>query len=257
MRNRYLILFLVCFCLVFKASAQQLFTINGVIFKKPGTERAAGILIKNLRNKDIIVSNEFGGFSIKAAEGDTLLFSKIGFTEQKMAITGKGDIVVYLQSVIKLGEVTIQGQTKRQELNEVMGQYRSQGTFYNGKPPLLSFLASPITGIYELFGTTPNRARRFAAYSKGELEYAEVQKRYTLALVKRATNTPDSIAKKFMEYYRPSFEDLKEWDDYELIRRIKRSYDYYDKTKDKERLQHINAPTFLKSGKDTVRLSRD
>ncbi len=256
MSHRCLVFILMCLCLNFKVSAQQLSTINGVVFKKPGTERAAGILVKNLRDREIAICNELGGFSIKAAIGDTLLFSKIGIAEQKIVIVGPGDIVVYVQPVIKLAEVTIQGQTKRQELNEVMGQYRSEGTFYNGKPPVLSFLSSPITGIYELFGTTPGRARRFAAYSKGELEFAEVQRRYNLALVKRVTNAPDSTAKKFMEYYTPSFEDLKEWDDYELIRRIKKSYEYYDKAKDKERLQHINAPNFLKS-KDTVRLSRD
>jgi len=204
-----------------------------------------------------MVCDELGGFSIKAAIGDTLLFSKTDFSEQKVAITGPTDLVVYMQRVIKLAEVTVKGQTKRQELGEVMGQYHSQGTFYNGKPPVLSFLSSPITGFYELFGTTPGRARRFAAYTKGELEYTEVQRRYTLALVKRVTNTPDSTAKKFMEYYTPSYEDLKQWDDYELIRRIKKSYDYYDKMDDKERLQHINAPSFLKLKKDTVKLSQD
>jgi hypothetical protein len=252
MNYRRLILVLICFCLVLSASAQQPFTIRGTIFKRPGIERAAQILIRNLRSKDLMVCDELGGFSIKAAIGDTLLFSKTNFTDQKVVVTGPGDLLVYMQPVIKLAEVTIKGQTKRQELGEIMGQYHSEGTFYNGKPPILSFLASPITGFYELFGTTPGRARRFAAYSKGELEYTEVQRRYTLALVKRVTNTSDSTAKKFMEYYTPSFEDLKEWDDYELIRRIKKSYDYYDKMDDKERLQHINAPTFLKSKKDTV-----
>lgn len=235
---------------------QQVFDIKGVIFKKPGTERASQIAIKNLKTGDITFCNDVGGFSIKASIGDSLLFSRANFTEQKIKITGPGDIIVYMQAAIKLSEVTIQGQSKRQELSEAMSDYRKQGTFYDGKPPVLSFLASPITAFYELFGTTPGRARRFAAFSKGELEYAEVQRRYNLALVKRVTNTPDSTAKKFMEYYTPSYEDLKEWDDYELIRRIKRSYDYYDKAKDKDRLQHINAPNFLKS-KDTVRLSRD
>ncbi len=224
---------------------------------KPGMERAAQVLITNLRSNDMISCDQLGSFAIKAAIGDTLLFRKISCAEQKIAVNSPKDLIVYMQSVVKLDEVTVRGQTKRQELKEVMGQYRSEGTFYDGKPPVLSFLASPITAFYELFGKTPGEARRFAVYSKQELEYAEVERRYTLVLVKRVTNTSDSTAKKFMNYYTPSFEDLKEWDDYELIRRIKRAYQYYDKNRDKERLQQINAPTFLKSTKDTVKLSGD
>jgi len=257
MYYRLSILIFIGFFLSFNASAQQIFTVRGTTLKKPGPERAAQVLVRNLRSKDIMVCDELGGFSIKAAVGDTLLFSKTNFADQKITVAGSGDLVVYMQPVIKLAEVTVKGQTKRQELSEVMGQYHAEGTFYNGKPPVLSFLSSPITGFYELFGTTPGRARRFAAYSKGELEYSEVHRRYTVALVKRVTNTSDSTAKKFMEYYTPSFEDLKEWDDYELIRRIKKSYDYYSKIDDKERLQHINAPTFLKSTNDTAKPSGD
>ena len=39
-----------------------------------------------------------------------------------------------MEPVINLNEVTVKGQTKRQELSEVMSDYRKQGTFYDGKP---------------------------------------------------------------------------------------------------------------------------
>jgi len=192
-----------------------------------------------------MMSDDLGWFSIKAAIGDTLLFKKNGYADQKVAITNANDIPIYMQPVIALAEVRVQGQTTKQELADVMSQYRSQGTFYDGKPPILSFLSSPLTGIYELFGKTPNEAKRFVKYSKEELEYAEVRRRYTITLVKRVTKTSDSTAKKFMEYYTPSYEDLKEWNDYELIKRIEKAYDYYDKNKDEEDLQHINAPILV------------
>lgn len=191
------------------------------------------------------MSDELGWFNVKAAVGDTLLFRKKDFADQKVAIMASGDIPVYMQPVINLAEVTVKGQTTKQELNDVMKQYKTDGTFYDGKPPVLSFLSSPLTGIYELFGKTPNEAKRFARYSKSELEYTEVERRYTIALVKRVTKTSDSTAKKFMEYYTPSYEDLKEWNDYELIKRIEKAYDYYDKNKDYMDLEHITHPILV------------
>ena len=45
-----------------------------------------------------------------------------------------------------------------------------------------------------------------------------------------------------MEYYTPSYEDIKKWNDYELVKHIKDSYDYYDKSEDKEALRRLNTP---------------
>ncbi len=189
-----------------------------------------------------MMSDELGWFTVKAAIGDTLLFTRRDFTDQKIVITNGSDLPVYLQPVIQLATVTIKGQSTKQQINEAMADYRKQGTFYDGKPPVLSFLTSPLTGLYELFGKTPGEARRFKADSKEELEYAEIKRRYNLALVKRVTNAPDSTARKFMEYYTPSFEDLKGWNDYELIKQIKKSYNYSSENKADLDLQHMNAP---------------
>jgi hypothetical protein len=246
MRYKFVTIIMLCLGFFVKAHAQQTFVVRGVISRSVSVERIAQVLITNLRSRDIRMSDELGWFSIDAAIGDTLLFSKLNYTDQKVVIIAKADIPVYMQPVIVLDQVTINGQTKRQELNEVMGNYRKQGIYYNGRPPVLSFLTSPLTGIYELFGKGPSNARRFANFSKGELEYAEIRRRYSVALVARVTNTSDTIAKKFMEYYTPSYEDLKGWNDYELIKQIRKSYEYYDKSKDKEKLQQLNQPTFIK-----------
>jgi hypothetical protein len=246
MRLRFNILIALCFCLTFRASAQQVFTVKGVISKKLSPERVAQALITNLTTRVVMMSDEIGWFSIKASVGDTLLFSKVDFTDQRIMITSPGDLPVYMQPIIHLAEVKVQGQTKRDELNQVMSDYRKQGTFYNGKPPALSFLTSPLTGLYELFGSAPGRARRFAEFSKNENEYAEIKKRYNISVVKRVTRTSDSTAKKFMEYYMPSYEDIKSWSDYDLIKHIRESYEFYSKSKDKPGLQNLNSPFLIR-----------
>ncbi len=248
MRYRYLILFFALFCFTNMARAQQVITVKGVISKGLSGQRVAQVIVKNLKSKDLIESDDLGWFSIKASIGDTLLFTKNEFTPLRIAVTSANDIPVYLQPAVMLDEVKIQGQTKRQEMSEIMGQYKSQGTFYDGKPPVLSFLTSPITGLYELFGATPNRAKRFAAFSKGEIEGAEVDRRYNQALVKRVTNASDTVVKRFMEYYKPSFEDLKEWNDYELIKHINEHYSAYSKANDQEKLRRQYLQPLVKPG---------
>lgn len=245
MRRRFFTLLMICLCVTLSVFAQQASTIKGVISKKLSTERVPYVLVSNLKTKDFSMSDEGGWFTIKASPGDTLLFTKNDFTDQKVTIINTGDLPVYLQPVIRLSEVRIQGQSTRQELNDIMSDYRKKGTFYDGKPPVLSFLSNPLTGLYELFGKTPGEARRFANFTKGENEYAEVKRRYNVALVKRVTNASDTVAKKFMEYYTPSYEDIKSWNDYELVKHIRESYSYYEKSDDKAGLEKLNTPSLL------------
>jgi len=232
---------MVCFVLVLNASAQEVLTIHGVVSKKLSVERVPQVVIRNLKTNELMMSDELGWFTIKASVGDTVLFSKQDYTDQKIVIINNSDIPVYMQPVIKLATVTVKGQTTKQELNDVMADYKKKGTFYDGKPPALSFISNPLTGLYELFGKTPNQAKRFAAYSKGEQEYAEVRRRYTVNLVKRVTNTTDSAAKKFMEYYTPSYQDLKAWNDYDLMKQVKKSYDYYVENRERLNLDQMNS----------------
>jgi hypothetical protein len=254
MRTRFTLQLLVCFCFVLNASAQE-FTLKGVTSKKNTPEREGQVMIKNLKTKVLAMSDDLGWFSIKVSVGDTLLFSKENFTPQKIEVLNNSDMPVYMQPQIVLKEVKITGQTKKQEINEIMGDYRKQGTFYAGKPPVASFVTNPITAVYELFGKTPNRAKRFAQFSKGELEQAEINRRYNVGFVRQVTKLEsDTLAHKFMDFYTPTFDDLKGWNDYDLIHHTQKSFEYYKQSNEKDRLELINSPTFIKP--DSTRLSK-
>jgi hypothetical protein len=254
MRTRFTLQLLVCFCFVLNASAQE-FTLKGVTSKKNTPERLGQVMIKNLKTNAVIMSDDLGWFSIKVSVGDTLSFSKEKYTPQKIEVLNNSDMPVYMQPQIVLSEVKITGQTKRQEVAEIMGDYRKQGTFYNGKPPVTSFITNPITGIYELFGQTPNRAKRFAQFSKGEIEQAEVNRRYNINFVKQVTKMQsDTLAQRFMNFYTPSFDELKGWNDYDLINHVQKSYEYYKNSGEKDKLELLNSPTFIKP--DSTKLSK-
>jgi len=201
----------------------------------------------------VMMSDDLGMFSINTWIGDTLLITKKDYTPYKIVVVDKNDLSISLQPVIELNQVTVKGESKKQELNDVMKQYKSDGIFNNGKSlPFWQALNSPLTEFYNLFGKTPGEARRFAAYSKNELEASAVDKRYTKELVKSATKLPDGEVEKFMQYYRPSYQDIQEWNDYQLITAIKKNLIAYKRSKNHQPLQQlpkVNSPESLEDKK--------
>jgi hypothetical protein len=104
----------------------------------------------------------------------------------------------------------------------------------------MAFIASPLTAFYELFSQDAANERHFIKYSKNEQEAIAVDVRYTKELVKRVTGLPDDEVIKFMQQYRPSYEDIQAWNDYELISHIKKYLVYYNSHKDGEPEQKLN-----------------
>ena len=65
-----------------------------------------------------------------------------------------------------------------------------------------------------------------------EMEAIAVNNRYNKPLVKRVTNLSDADVEKFMQQYTPSYEDIQQWNDYDLISHIKKYLVYFNKHKD-------------------------
>ena len=225
--------FILC-CLHGFAFAQEVLNIRGIVFKKSSSERISQALVTNLKTQILMMSDELGGFSIKASVGDTILITRSNYTPQKIVISGNSDLIIYMQPVIELNQVTIREKSQKQELNDVMKEYKSEGIYNDGKSlPFWQFVNSPLTGLYNLFGKSPAQARHFAEFAKGEREANVVDKRYTKELVKSITKLQDDELDKFMVAYRPSYEDMKEWNDYQLIQYIKKEFAYYEKNKNR------------------------
>lgn len=228
------LLFIIPLFMACIASAQQEFAVNGVLYKAGSSERVSQAVITDLKSNVIMMSDELGGFSIKVAKGDTLLVSKSGFTPQKMVIAGSGDLIIYLTPAKQLAEVTIKEKSEKQEMADVVNAYRSKGLYFDGKPSAWSFINSPLTGLHELFSKDAANERHFIQYTKDESQAAAVDRRYTPKLVKQVTGLSDNDVTRFMQQYRPSYEDMKQWNDYDLIDHIKKYLVYFKKHKDDE-----------------------
>lgn len=229
MRSKYSLIIVILCCAAGWVKGQNTYNLRGYVCTRGTQVRVAQVIVTNKKSKAIKVTDELGGFTVTAAIGDTLEFTKPDYTTTQQVVMGPADLVIVMQQVIHLSQVMIKAETKQMELNDVMSDYRSKGTYYNGKPPALSMLSSPLTGIYELFGKTPRQAKRFAEFAKQETEAAQDRKKYNKELVKRVTDLPDDEVQKFMDTYTPSHEDLMKWNDYQIISYIKESLESYKK----------------------------
>lgn len=206
----------------YRVNAQES-SVRGLVIENKGASKISGVTILNIQTDTRTQTNELGLFSIQASKGDTLRVSKEGYTEQTVILYNLSDLIIRLQPVIRLEEVRIEAQTKKQELQEVRDQYRKKGSYFAGKPPLLSYIFMPLTAIYELIGKTPAQARRFNSFYNRELQQTEIDRRFNTVFVERISGLTAEDLKNFMILYRPDYQQFQYWDEYALIRYIKSS----------------------------------
>ena len=214
-----------------KGFAQEEFKLTGVIFEKATKIRIALAEVTNKRNKYTVGSNDLGLFTIKALVGDTLIITKRNFSQLILTVTSSKDVITYLsRDANVLNEVTVYGQTKKQELASIQRDFKNKGSFYAGKPPLLSFIFTPLTAIYELFGRTPKNARRFNNMYVTEIQNSQVDQLFNKSTINENTGLEGKELENFMVNYRPDYNKAKNWTVYDATKWIKDSFKKYTDT---------------------------
>lgn len=215
--------------------AQQEFMLNGVLFENGSKIRIALAEVGNKRNGYVVGSNDIGLFQIRAVVGDTLVVVKRGFNDLTVVVKSTKDLVLVLnRSVNMLNEVVITGESKKQTLDAIKKDFKDKGSFYGGKPPLLSYLFTPLTAFYELFGRTPRNARRFNNYYNTELQQTHVDQFFNKTLINKYTGLEGKQLDDFMINYRPDYEKAKNWNQYDGVKWITESYKKYTDTAGKK-----------------------
>ena len=109
----------------------------------------------------------------------------------------------------------------------IQKDFKSKGSFYAGKPPLLSYIFSPLTALYELFGRTPKNARRFNNMYVTEMQLSHVDQFFNKSIIKDNTGLEGKELENFMINYRPDYIKSKNWTEYDGIKWINDSYKKY------------------------------
>ena len=198
------------------------------LLDKANKYRVSEVTVINTRTQDLRQSNLQGIVQIPVLPGDTLSLSKFGYSPQSILIHSIKDTAIYMSKSVNLKEVNVYGQSRKSEMEEIMRDFRRKGTYFNGKPPALSFLASPLTGFYELFGRTPRNARRFQAYMSRELEASEVDQKFTDHLIQEVTGLSGEDLSNFKFFYRPNYEEVKTWSEYDARVYIEQAFKNFE-----------------------------
>ena len=213
------------------ANAQQKFVIKGLVFEKGSTTRLEQVNVEVKQTRALTKTDEWGNFELEVSIGDTLLFNKPNYETVEKVILAKQNLVIYLSKSIALSEVVVKEQSKAKQQQEILDGYRSKGVFFNGDPPILAYIFSPLTALHELLGADANNARRFGNYIERENAQSLVDRHFNEAVIHKAIKIPDTELVEFMYLYRPKPEDVTYWNYYDDMNYVKKSYAKFLKRK--------------------------
>ena len=224
---RSLFPFFLLFSIAISASGQVNFVVKGLIFRTATIQRLSKVSVENKTANKLVYSDVLGNFSIDANIGDTLIFKKEGFSEQEKVISIKQNLVIYLNAAQVLAEVVVKEQSKKREQQEILDGYRSKGVFYNGNPPLLVYIFSPLTALNELIGKDANNAKRLGNYVARENAESNVDTHFNPAVIKTAVKIKDNELAEFMYLHRPKPEQVIYWNYYDDLAYVRKVYQVY------------------------------
>lgn len=227
---KMLFLFLVALFSIKNGSAQkvEIPQISGLVLENITGKRLAEVNIVNLRTNHKVVSNNFGVFYIQAMVGDSLSLTKVGYGPVKTVIHSMDDILIELKPGMQIEEVVVARRTKEQEMADILRDYERKGIYNGGKNSVGTYLASPATALYNLFGREAKNMKRFEKYMNREVDEIAVDRIFTQKAVSDVTGLTGEELSNFMELYRPSYDLASKWGQYDLLAYINRSFKSWD-----------------------------
>lgn len=205
-------------------------TVRGVVLNASNDTRIGDVEIRNIRTHDRFMTNSLGLFNIVGELGDTLRIFKEGYNEQNAILFSEEDLIVRLRPIsTQLKTVNVFGETKEQRMEDVLEQYRKQGSYYDGKPPTLAYIFNPISALSERFGKAGRRSRRFQDYMSYEQDQLVVDRKFNRSLIASLTNLDGEDLDNFVIIYRPSYERARNWSEYDVTNYVMKAFEQFEK----------------------------
>lgn len=222
---KYIALLCTLFFLALAAHAQdQDNVISGLVLEKGTSTRISDANVVNQRTKQIVRSNSYGVFNIEVNVGDTITISKVGYGPVKTRINTLEDILVDLQEGNRIETVVVTRSTKEMEMKEMLNDYESKGVYNGGQNKFGTYVSSPATALYNLFGKEAKNAKRFEKFMNQELEETKVDRIFNKTIVAKLTHLEGEELQSFMDIYRPSYATASRWGQYDLMNYINSSF---------------------------------
>jgi len=224
--------------------AQQSIGVSGIVVEKGGNARLSDVNVINLRTKKRAQTNTFGVFIIEASVGDSLSLTKTGYGPIKTVLQTAEDILIEMQAGLTIETVVVSRMSKEAEMRDMLDDYRKKGVYNGGKNTVGTYLGSPATALYNLFGRDAKNAKRFANLMDRELEEGHVDRVFNKTTVRSVIDLDGDELQSFMDMYRPSYSMVRNWGQYDFMHYVKRSFEAWDKNgrPRSERLPKLDIP---------------
>ena len=224
--------------------AQQSIGVSGIVVEKGGSARLSDVNVINLRTKKRAQTNTFGVFIIEASVGDSLSLTKTGYGPIKTVLQTAEDILIEMQAGLTIETVVVSRMSKEAEMRDMLDDYRKKGVYNGGKNTVGTYLGSPATALYNLFGRDAKNAKRFANLMDRELEEGHVDRVFNKTTVRSVIGLDGDELQSFMDMYRPSYSMVRNWGQYDFMHYVKRSFEAWDKNgrPRSERLPKLDIP---------------
>ncbi len=198
--------------------------ISGLVLEKTTGKRLADVNVINLRTNRKSISNNFGVFYIDAMVGDSLSLTKVGYGSIKTTINTLEDILLEMQPGMQIEEVVVARKTKQQDMEDILRDFEKKGIYNGGKNRVGTYLNSPATALYNLFGREAKNMKRFEKFMNREVNEIAIDRIFTQKVVSETTDLEGEELLNFMELYRPPYESVIKWGQYDLLNYITTSF---------------------------------
>lgn len=212
-----------------KPFPQEQGIVRGVVLESGTSHRVSQVNVTNVRTRRAVATDSRGEFALEVRVGDSLVFSKLGYEETHIEIRTLSDILIDIRpSTVLLETVTVQRKRREDELREVLGDYRRQGVYSEGKPSVLGYVFQPITSIYERFSRSGRQARRFRNFLESESQALVVDRIFATHRISALTGLTDADLLNFSQIYRPTYAEVQYWNEYDVTHYILESFREFD-----------------------------
>lgn len=217
------------------SQAQKEWSVYGKVVNEKTGEPLSSLTVTNQRTDHVVVTNASGDFYIRAAEGDSLKITGIGYGEQTIYWDKKlGNPTIGIeQTAISLAEVVVKdkrSETIEREIKAFLDNPRNAATMkrdimgnvvnVSGAGGLGAGAGISIDALYELWSKEGKNRRKAADLEYQDLKRFYIELRYNPRKVANITGLNDPELSEFMNYCRLADDFVLNANDYDLTYQI-------------------------------------
>ncbi len=225
----FLLSLLVCLNITQKCAAQS-YWIKGTVIDSETAQPINSVNITRNDNSVVSVTNNDGYFEFflngPPSNTDTIVFSRIGFAKAKLTTLALKTVSnIKLEPISKtLDDVVINAKKSNDSL-KTRKEYQEDFEYKKAKvTDAIGFLSLNVDILYNSLSKQNKRKDKFRKILISDEQEDYVDRRFSQSLVSKTTGLDGETLKQFKGMYRPTYNVLVKFSDYDLVTYIKNCF---------------------------------